>query len=135
VAFTDYWNDPAGDVRAYLVFTTGMPASVVNVATVGGRPEMLPDLASSESLGAYTAVWMGHNGNDWDVYWRRIDPGGLLSPIIPVSAANGKDERDPAVTGGSLTALGVWQELNTDWDIYARVLRFDVYLPLVLRSE
>lgn len=135
VAFTDYWNDPAGDVRAYLVYTTGVSSSLVNIATVSARAELLPALASSESLGAYTAVWMENNGGDMDVYWRRISPTGLLSPIAPIAAVNGKDERYPAVAGGSPAALGVWQELNADWDIYARVLGFDVYLPLVLRDR
>jgi hypothetical protein len=109
--------------------------NVTRRETVGGRQEILPALASSESLGAYTAVWMEHNGSDWGVYWRRISPIGLLLPSAPVAAVNGKDERYPAVAGGSPTALGVWQEWNADWDIYARILSFNVYLPLVSRGE
>jgi hypothetical protein len=136
VAFDDYWNDPAGDVRAYLVFTTGVPSTPINIATVSGRQEILPDLASSEPLGGFTAVWMQENGSDWDVYWRRVNDNGFLYPSAPVVAVVGKSEEYPTVAGGIPTTLAVWQEQNADWDIYARCLDYHkVYLPLVLRNE
>lgn len=134
VAFTDYWNDTAGDVRGYLVFTTGLPAQLVNVATVGGRAEMLPAVASSEALGGFTLAWESEGAGDFDIYWRRMSGAGMLGPAAPLAATAGLDERYPAVDGGDWAALVVWQQLGNGWDIYARALNYQVYLPLVLRD-
>jgi len=136
VAFSDEWNDPSLDVRAYLVLTTGVPVQLVNIDTVPGRTETLVDLAASEPLGGHTAVWMAHNGNDFDVYWRRIESEGQLGPILPVAAVYGKDERYPSVAGGSPAPMAVWQEEDAggEYDVYGRLLWLHVYLPLVLRD-
>jgi hypothetical protein len=142
VAFTDHWNDPAGDVRAYLVDKQGQPHTLVNLATAPGRQEAQPDVASSEGLGGYTVVWSQFDG-DWDVWGRRVYQNGVTQPPVALSVPDGfvivgHDERNPAVAGGSPVALALWEGSlsgTSDWSIAARLLGYEVNLPAVVKHR
>jgi hypothetical protein len=143
VVFRDHWNDASGDVRGYLCNVDGEPVNLLNVATVAGRQEMMPAIASSEPLG-YTVVWQQTDGGGFDIFGRRVTAEGLLQPTFEVSLGTrlfppGHDETMPAVAGGSPSALAVWHESepppapNQDLNVFGRFLGYRVYLPLTLR--
>jgi hypothetical protein len=138
VVFQDYWNDLPGDVRGYLCNVDGEPVNLLNIATVGGRQEMMPAIASAEPLG-YTVVWQ-QTGDGFDIFGRRVSPVGALQPTFEVSLGSrllppGHDEAMPAVAGGSPAALVVWHEAapGQDLNVFGRFLGYRVYLPLTLR--
>jgi hypothetical protein len=132
VVYEDDWNDPAGDVRGYLLFTDGLPSTLLNIDTTPGVQEGEPDVTSSEPSGGFTIVWSRHDF-DWDIYGRRVGGTGDMEPTFRVYVGS-DDQMEAAVAGGSPTPLAVWQSSNgSDWDIYGRFLLYCVYLPLVLR--
>jgi len=48
----------------------------------------------------------------------------------------GPNAENPAVAGGLLTAMVVWQTDHAgDWDVYGRFLGVRLFLPLVLRGS
>jgi hypothetical protein len=139
VVFQDYWNDAVGDVRGYLCNVDGEPVNLLNIATVGGRQEMMPAIASAEPLG-YTVVWQ-QMGGGFDIFGRRVSWVGAVQPAFEVSLGSlvlplGHDEAMPAVAGGSPTALVVWHEAapGQDLNVFGRFLGYRVYLPLSLRQ-
>lgn len=140
VAYTDYWNDPAGDVRGYLLNKQAQPQVLVNLAAAQGRQEQMPDIASSEPLEGYTVVWE-QTENDWDIFGRRVRSDGALEEAFNISlyglAAVPCHEQAPVVAGGSPVALAVWQDncqgTPGSWNIVGRLLGHRVYLPLVVR--
>lgn len=138
VVFTDYWNDVNGDVRGYLVNVEGAPTQLVNIATVSGKYERTPAIASSEGLGGYTVVWTQYDAN-WNIYGRRVDNAGATQPNFPISlpagaTTNATHEQFPTIAGGSPSALAVWEQYGADYDVYGRFLGYVVYLPLVIRN-
>jgi len=141
VVYTDLWNDTAGDVRGYMCNVSGQAWTLLNIATVPGRQEMAPDIASSELLG-YTVVWQQVVSGDFDVHGRRVSGTGTLSPAFEVSVGDrplppGHDEAIPAVVGGSPLALAVWHERagTADWDVFGRFLGYRTFLPISLRNN
>jgi hypothetical protein len=141
VVFTDEWNDPAGDVRGYLVNGDGQPVSLLNIATLPGGDERFPDVAGSEALGGYTVVWQQFTA-DWDVFGRRISHSGTMesafniSKVVPVVL--GLDETEPAVAGGAPVALAAWQDDGwgtSSWDIAGRILGYRTRMPVILRNQ
>jgi len=141
VVFTDEWNDPAGDVRGYLVNVDGQPALLLNIATVPGRDERFPDVAGSEALGGYTVVWQEFTG-DWDVSGRRVSHSGAMESAFNISAVGivflGLDEKEPAVAGGAPVALVAWQDDGwgtSSWDIAGRMLGYQTRMPVILQNQ
>ncbi|MGD2040641.1 MAG: hypothetical protein PVH11_07425 [Anaerolineae bacterium] len=139
VVFQDYWNDTVGDVRGYLCNVDGEPVNLLNIATVSGRQEMMPAIASSEPLG-YTVVWQQSDGG-FDIFGRRVSETGVMPPTFEVSLGSrlfpvGHDEAMPAVAGGSPSALVVWHETaqGQDANVFGRLLGYRVYLPLTVRQ-
>jgi hypothetical protein len=140
VAYTDFWNDPAGDVRGYRLSKQAQPQALVNIATVPGRQEQMPDLATSEPLEGYTVVWE-QTDNDWDIMGRRVHSDGAMEEVFNISlyglAAVPCHEQSSVVAGGSPVAMVVWQDncqgSAGSWNIFGRLLGYRVYLPLVVR--
>ena len=132
VAYTDFWDDPQGDIRAYLVYTNVVPLRLVDVATVNGLEEAEPSVSSNESLAGYTVVWSQDMGN-WDIYGRHVSGAGDAAGPFLVDASSQHDSR-AAVAGGPPAPLAVWQIWNgNDYDVYGRFLYRRVFLPSVLR--
>jgi hypothetical protein len=141
VAYTDYYSDASGDVRARLIDKQGQWQHTVNVATVPGRKEGAPDVASAESLG-YTVVW-SQEQDDWNVYGRRVSDTGNMEPAFDISrygfVAVPCHEQSPVVAGGSPVAMVVWKDNclggGSNWKIAGRMLGYQVDLPLVLKTK
>jgi len=142
VVYFDYWNDSVGDVRGYLCNGEGQPVSLLNIATVLGRQEMMPAIASAEPLG-YTVVWQQTDGppGGFNIYGRRVMGEGVMLPGFEVSIGSrslpaGHYGTMPAVAGGSPSALVVWHEgvSSADLDVFGRLLGYRLYLPLTLRG-
>ncbi|RLC98580.1 MAG: hypothetical protein DRI77_04725 [Chloroflexi bacterium] len=132
VVFEDDWNDGAGDVRGYLVYTTGLPHSLLNFAETSGLVEGEPDVTSSEGSGGYTVVWSQCDPS-CDVYGQRVSGDGDMISLFDVYVGPG-EQYLPAVASGSPVPLVVWQVSDSGMDVYGRLLYYRTYLPLVLRN-
>jgi hypothetical protein len=133
VVFRDHWNDAAGDIRGYMVYTTGMSSQLVNISTASGVPEHQPAIASNETMGGYVVAW-SYGGPNCDIHGRRLSPTGAVQPTFVVSAWPA-DEQHVAVAGGVPVPFAAWQSHNgADWDVYGRFLYSKTFLPLVLRD-
>jgi len=131
VVFEDDWNDGAGDVRGYLVYTTGLPHVLLNFAATPGLVEGYPDVSSSEDTGGFTVVWSACDPS-CDVYGARVQGGGQIEPPFEVLVGPG-EQYLPVVVGGPVP-LAAWQVSDSGMDIYGRFLYTSrVYLPLVMR--
>lgn len=88
VVYEDASTNLQGDVRGRLLDGDGQPVEVLDVATVGDRPEGEPAVSGSESLGGYLVLWT--ELEEENAIWGRYVKGtGEMRARFPVSPFEG----------------------------------------------
>ena len=136
VVFEDSWNDPTGDVRGYLLNGDGQPMNLVNVSATPNISESYADVASSEELGGYTAIWLKTDG-DMHLWTRRIAHDGTLGPEYRVSESpvDPVNFSECAVANGVPLSLITWeQKVPQVRDLAGRLVGYRVNLPVIIQQ-
>jgi hypothetical protein len=121
----DCWEDQ-GDFEIYWVKVgnSGSPGEVLKVSAFVDSINILgmtPQLAVDGSGTSYV-VWSGSNGEDYDVFWVRIDANGVLKDAQKITdyPASVYDDYNPKITIDDSQALYiVWENFNeNDYEVY-----------------
>ncbi len=140
VVFSDTWNDPATDVRGYLLNQQGQPVQLINIATASGQQEYNPAIAQNKSRGATSLPGTQGPVTDHDIFGIQVSDNGVTGSGFDVSGFAGSpmacDRQTSDVAVGDWAVLSVWADPCGDvggLDIVGRMLGYWIYIPLSVR--
>ncbi|MBU7022170.1 MAG: hypothetical protein HXS41_14035 [Theionarchaea archaeon] len=134
----DCWKDQ-GDFEIYWtkVGNAGSPGKVLKVSAFVDSTSilgMIPQLAVDGSGTSYV-VWSGLNGENYDIYWVRIDTNGVLKDaqrILSYSASMYDDYNPRTAIDDSKALYIVWENFNgNDYEVYFVKIESDELLGKV----
>ena len=125
VSWQDARSGTSDDIYAQRVDASGVPDWMANGVALctAGHHQMEPEFVSDGAGGAI-ATWIDlRNGDDADIYARRIDASGApqwTADGVAMCTAGSDQENPKAVSDGAGGAIVAWTDLrNGSYDIYA----------------
>ncbi len=123
--YARYLNGDAALAGVYLIADTG-------------APQLNADVACNAGGGSYLIVWQDkYVGGEYGIWGRQAYPSESMDADFEVyGPRHNADRQYPAIAGGRVSYLVAWEhdrDGGTNLDIYGRLLRHAIYLPLVIR--
>ncbi len=128
-----------GNYAIYGRFLDG-DAALENVylITDTAAPQVNADVACSAGGERYLAAWQDqYAGGEFGIWGRQIFPSESMDEEFEIyGPRHNADRQYPVLAGGKVSYLAAWEhdrDEGTNLDIFGRLLRYAVYLPLIAR--
>jgi hypothetical protein len=128
------------DLAIYGRYISGdaVPGNVYEIADTTS-PQLSADVACNAGGQKYLLIWQDkYVGGEYGIWARLAYPSESLEPEFEVVGPRSAADREfPAVAGGYSTFMTAWEhdrDGGSNLDIHGRLLRYAVFLPLVLRN-
>ena len=107
--------------KARMISAGGVLGTPITLSAPGG--DAFNAQIASDAQGDAVAVWERFDGENWRVQARAISRGGVLGPILNLSAA-GEDALGPQVASDvDGDSVAVWERFDgTNWQVQARMI-------------